>query len=150
MRSHPLAFLALTSAIALGGCDAAPEDTATAGAEADASVEPASATRREPSAPKSRAAEAPQKMAGDDTRVDDATANAPVADAPKEPLRFDMTQGGEAQTAENFEQWMDAQGVRVAEGNDGADAGATVDAGAARTEGDAGADVQAPPQATRR
>lgn len=46
-------------------------------------------------------------------------ATAVAADAspdPKPEMRFDMTQDGEAQTAEQFDAWMHAQGVQVAEG----------------------------------
>lgn len=67
-------------------------------------------SRRDAPEPRSRLDPAPK-----------APAPAPAPDAAagtesQKALRFDMTQDGEAQTAETFEAWMDEKGVRVAEG----------------------------------
>lgn len=63
-------------------------------------------------------APAPAKAAKQAEREPAAPApEAEVADATAGPeRRFDMTQGGEAQTAEQFEAWMEDQRIRVADG----------------------------------
>lgn len=143
MRSHPLALFTLVCAFALGGCDRASE----ADVDAEAQDEPAPAAQDEPAAAasKARAPQTAPKTDGDATVTAGSTVSA--APEPKEPLRFDMTQGGEAQTAEKFEQWMDEQGVRVAEGSEdaaatGANADAAVTAGSTETTTKAQSDTQ--------
>ena len=95
--------LALAASLALSSCsrDAEPAP------EADGQAEVA----KKPAAPRAQPKPAAPKPEG--ATVGDAAAD------PKSELRFEMTQDGEAQTAEKFEEWMDQQGLRVAEGPEG-------------------------------
>lgn len=112
MRSCFPALFALAGSVVVTGCDRS-GDTET---KAEAAAEPA---------PR---AQAPKQSAK--TKAEPAAAATPMAPEPKQALRFDMTQGGEAQTAEKFETWMDEQGVRVAEGAEGEAAAGATEAGA--------------------
>lgn len=121
-RICPVLF-ALMAAFPLVACDKAsePESTSqthTAGETNAAETVPALGKRAQPQdAPSSPMLSV---QARDSTMgVEGEASTAQAGSAPAEPLRFDMTQDGEAQTAERFEQWMDEQGVRVAEGTQG-------------------------------
>ncbi|ADV28108.1 hypothetical protein Psesu_2274 [Pseudoxanthomonas suwonensis 11-1] len=46
----------------------------------------------------------------------DATAYKPATEHDNTPWRFDMSQGGKRMTADEFDAWMKARGVRVARG----------------------------------
>lgn len=134
-----LALLAFAVAFALAACDGASDSETAANAhpEADAqAAQTAPRTRAEKPGPETDAV----PMAGDTAAATD-PATTQASGEPKEPLRFDMTRGGEAQTAEQFEAWMDEQGVRVAEGDDAA-ATRSVQAGAAAESAKPGAKPQ--------
>jgi hypothetical protein len=110
MRSCFPALFALASLVVVTGCDRSGD------------TEPKTEAAAEP-APQAQAPKQAAKPKAEPASADTGTAAAPE---PKQALRFDMTQDGEAQTAEKFETWMDEQGVRVAEGTEGeAAAGAT-------------------------
>ena len=96
--------LALAASLALGSCSREAEPAPEADEQAEVAKKQAA-----PKAQPKPAAPQPQ--------------GATLADAAAEPkpeLRFEMTQDGEAQTAEKFEEWMDQQGLRVADGPEGA------------------------------
>lgn len=112
--------LLMVLGIALVACSGEKE-TGEGGASKEQAQEPAKAARQSEPEP---AAPAPETG---------------VADATAEPeRRFDMTQGGEAQTAEKFETWMEDQGIRVADGEqaekDDASANPTSDTTPAKAE----------------
>ncbi|WP_146909022.1 hypothetical protein [Arenimonas daejeonensis] len=74
-------------------------------------------------------------------------ASSPAAYAPKTqhdntPWRFDMNQNGRRMTAEEFDAWMKAKGIRVATGKPGASAPAAAPAAAAPAQCVASATVQ--------
>jgi hypothetical protein len=144
MRCHTLALLTLASAFALTACDRTPEDVDDEARPAVQEEPPLAAPNTRAPEPQAPASEAAPRTGGNETAAGEGAA---VAPAQNEPLRFDMTQDGEAQTAEKFEEWMDAQGVRVAEGAGdesavGAKAGVAVKTGTAETAANAQADTQ--------
>ncbi|MCD9031367.1 hypothetical protein LDO32_06455 [Luteimonas sp. Y-2-2-4F] len=101
MRNAMLWMMVLPVALTVAGCrDRGADEDAKEAAEPPAESRQARAPARR-AAPAAPAAEAP---------AEGASGSAPA-------LRFDMTsQEGELQTAEDFDAWMKAQGVRVAEG----------------------------------
>lgn len=139
MRPRDLLLFALVAVSASTGCSRPGEPDA---GEKDAPEANAAETGAAPKRDAKWQATPPADPVPD---ADAQVANAP-APAPKEPLRFDMTQDGQAQTAEKFDAWMDAQGVRVAEGAD-AEAGPVTGTASGTA---AGTRAQATAEATRR
>ena len=120
-------MLALAALLTVSSCGrqedrGALDDTKTPH-DADRSSLPAQSAQRHESAqskPRARPAEA---VVARSAQADAAQGNAAQGDVAQErpapaELRFDMTQNGKAQTAEQFDAWMREQGVRVVESAD--------------------------------
>ena len=73
------------------------------------------ATRPGASAPATASTAPPAAAAAADTPIDPATYKPKTKDD-NTPWRFDMSQNGKRMTAEEFDAWMKARGVRVAKG----------------------------------
>lgn len=118
MRNAML-WMVLPAMLAVAGCR-----DRDAGEEAEAAREQPAESRPAKPSPRRAASPAP-------------AAETAAQDAERPALRFDMTsQDGEVQTAEDFDAWMQAQGVRVAEGKptgpDAPPAAPQAESGAAR------------------
>ena len=101
-------WVALWTAAILAGCGG------SNGPQPPEKVESADAA-----APRGKAQkQAPSQKAASRPTVESATPAASTAAATEPERRFDMVQDGKPQTAENFEAWMETQGVQVAEGAD--------------------------------
>ncbi len=142
MRPQDVVLFALVAVSASTGCSRPGEPDA---GEKDA---PEASAAAETGAAQKRDAKRQATPPADPVPDADAQVAIAPAPAPKEPLRFDMTQDGQAQTAEKFDAWMDAQGVRVAEGADAEAGPVTGTASAGGTA--AGTKVQATAEETRR
>lgn len=107
-NAHGFAGLLMASVIGLGAC----KPSAPAGETDAVQRQPAVEAGRESLPPSAQPAKKRDASTGKQSH------QAPLAAADdSEQLRFDMTQDGEPQTADKFDQWMEEQGVQIATGD---------------------------------